>query len=80
MTTEHVVAEWSTRPFTSVKRRHLDVEHRVRLVVYHDAGVDVVHEVRCDDYGPADGWATAEAYEVRPHGVEHVTSESRWWA
>lgn len=74
-----LVASWTERPFTSHRRRSVTVEHRILLDAYPGVGVDLRHEVRCDDYGPGDGWVLAEAYEVREHGVDRVRPNGEWW-
>ncbi|ELZ96644.1 hypothetical protein [Haloferax sulfurifontis] len=65
--TERLLASWEDAPYVSYDRRSAVVEHRIRLVVYDDGNVDVVHEVRSDDDRadePAE-WTPKEAHEVR---------------
>ncbi|WP_255149004.1 hypothetical protein [Halorarius halobius] len=80
--TERLVAEWSERPFTSVKRRRATVEHRVLVEHHGGVGVDVRHEVRCPDVdGLPDEWTPAEVFEARQHGLDKVTAAAAgWWA
>ena len=69
MTDTYTVATWTEAPYTSYDKRHIRVEHRVRLLVYHEDHVDVVHEGRqCDD-GQRGEWKGIDVLEVRPHGV-----------
>jgi hypothetical protein len=78
--TNRLIAEWSEQPFTSIKRRRVTVEHRILADTFPGVGCDIRHEVRCEEYGPEDGWTTAEVYEVRQHGVDRVEADERWWS
>ncbi|WP_148708249.1 hypothetical protein [Haloferax sp. Atlit-12N] len=74
MTDSRLLAEWTDRPYVSVRRRNAVVEHRIRLLAYDHGGVDVVHEVRSDDdraTEPAE-WTRREAHEVRGGRVTKV--------
>lgn len=75
---EYVVAEWSESPFTAYDRRGDRVLHRVRLLAYGGAGVDVVHEVK--DEERQDEWVTKDAYEARQHGIRKESKTSEWWS
>ena len=64
---ERLLASWSEKPYVSHRRRSTVVEHRLRLIVYSDGNVDVVHDIRAgrrNDREPEE-WAEAEIYEVR---------------
>lgn len=74
-----LIAEWQEAPFTDIKRRSVTVDHRVIAETYPGIGADIRHEVRCDEYGHADGWTAAEVYEIRDHGVIRVKSDGEWW-
>lgn len=69
MTDTYTVATWTEAPYTSYDKRHIRVEHRVRLLVYDEDHVDVVHERRQDDDGQRGEWKGVDVLEVRPHGV-----------
>ncbi|WP_232688025.1 hypothetical protein [Halobacterium zhouii] len=74
---ERVVADWRERPFSDTERRRETVHHRIRVVAHDGVGVDVQHEVRRETEG---AWTTAEVFESRPHGIEKVNLDERWWA
>lgn len=70
---ERVVAEWEASPYTSFKRRHVTIGHRVIVEPVQGVGVDVHHEARLDaGNGPPGEWTPLEVYEARPHGIEHI--------
>jgi hypothetical protein len=69
VTDTYTVATWTEAPYTSYDKRHIRVEHRVRLLVYDEDHVDVVHERRQDDDGQRGEWKGVDVLEVRPHGV-----------
>ena len=69
MTDTYTVVTWTEMPYTSYDKRHIRVEHRVRLVVYDETTVDVLHERRCDGGGQRGDWEGVDVLEVRPHGV-----------
>lgn len=78
---ERLIAEWSDTPFTSHRRRHVTVHHRLILTHYPGVGVDLRHEVRAPDYtAVGDDWLEAEVWEVRDHGIRTVASDDRWWS
>lgn len=68
---ERLIAEWTERPYTSHRKRHYVVEHRIIATWYPCVGADVRHEIRCPDRG-IDDWSTAESWEMRDHGVDKV--------
>ena len=69
MTDTYTVATWTEAPYTSYDKRHIRVEHRVRVIVYGEDFVDVVHERRRDDDGQRGDWKGVEVLKVRGHGV-----------
>lgn len=71
MTYSETVATWKTHPYTSHDKRSWTVHHRVLLKKYDSGLVDVIVERKLPDAGQT-SWAEVEAYEIRPHGVEHV--------
>jgi hypothetical protein len=67
---EFTIGRWSDHPYTSYDKRHIEVEHRVRVVVYGSNFVDVIHERRqYDETTPAPGWKTVETVEIRDYGA-----------
>lgn len=68
MTDSYIVATWTEAPCTSYDKRHIRVEHRVRVLVYDEGHIDVVHERRRDD-GQRGDWKGVKVLEVRPHDV-----------
>jgi len=75
VTDERLVASWSDKPYTSHRKRHITVEHRIFVVWYPGVGCDIRHEIQCDERGYND-WTVAEAWEFRDHGVEKVTRDA----
>ena len=76
MTDAYTVASWTEMPYTSYEKRHIGVEHRVRVLVYDEGTVDVVHERRLNEDNQRGDWESADVLEVRPHGVrEHSLGE-----
>lgn len=76
---DFVIASWTERPYTSHKRRSWRVEHRVVAEAHEDVGVDIRHEVRCQDNPDTDGWKPAEIYEARAHGIDKIKAKEEWW-
>lgn len=76
---DFVIASWTERPYTSYKRRSWRVEHRVVAEAHEDVGVDIRHEVRCDEHEDP-GWQLAEVYEARAHGIDKIKARGEWWA
>lgn len=76
---ERLVCQWTSRPFTSVKKRHIRVEHRIILESLPQAGVDVRHEIKCPERDVPE-WQPAEVYECREYGIQRVGSDNRWWS
>lgn len=74
MSEQRSIATWSDRPFTDHRHRHIRVEHRIIAHWYPGVGADIVHEIRCEREG-IDEWTTAEAWELRDHGVEKVKTD-----
>lgn len=70
---ERLVATWTDKPYTGVKKRHRTVEHRVKAVWYPGVGADIIHEVRSEDAG-VDDWQLAEKWEFRDQGVDKLTT------
>ena len=68
----YTVAEWETHPYTSHDKRHRTVHHRIRLMWYSSDMADVVVERKIPDEGLT-SWTEVEIYELRPHGVTHVS-------
>jgi hypothetical protein len=60
-------------PYTNYDKRHIRVEHRVRVLVYDEGTVDVLHERRRDDDGQRGDWKSVDVLEVRQHGVREVS-------
>ncbi|WP_135807275.1 hypothetical protein [Halorussus marinus] len=77
---QHVLSEWSTKPFIGIRHRHETVEHRLVIEYFHGVGVDIHHEVRSQDSEKfPDDWAAAETIEVREYGARHdLRPEARW--
>lgn len=73
MTDTYTVATWTDAPYTNYDMRHIRVEHRVRVLVYGEKTVDVVHERRRDDDGQRGDWESVDILEVRPHGVHELS-------
>jgi len=69
VTDSYTVATWTEMPYTSYDKRHIRVEHRVRVLVYDEGHIDMVHERRRDDDGQRGEWKGVDVLEVRPHGV-----------
>jgi len=65
----YTVSTWTEMPYTSYNKRHIRVEHRVRVLVYGEQAIDVLHERRRDDNGQRGDWEGIDVLEVRPHGV-----------
>lgn len=70
---ERLIARWADRPYTSHRKRHIRVEHRIIANWYPGVGADIRHEIRCPRRGH-DDWTAAETWEMRSHGVEKVTT------
>jgi hypothetical protein len=63
------IGEWTERPYTSHDKRHIEVHHRVRVLVYQDVA-DVLHERRTHDGETHDpDWQVVETVEIRDHGA-----------
>ena len=67
------LAAWTNKPFTSHRKRHYTVEHRLVLDYYPDVGADIRHEIRCERRD-LDEWTLAEKWECRAHGIDHITT------
>jgi hypothetical protein len=65
----YTVATWTEAPYTSYDKRHIQIEHRVRLLVHEPTVIDVIHERRTDDDGHRGDWEGVDVLEVRSHGV-----------
>ncbi|WP_265112236.1 hypothetical protein [Halosolutus halophilus] len=78
--TRHVMAEWSTKPFTGFRHRHETVEHRLVVEYTHGVGVDIRHEVRSEESSKFSGeWSAVETLEVREYGARLDRQlEARW--
>lgn len=72
---ERVIATWRDKPYTSVNKRYITVEHRVVANWYPSVGADIRHEIRCEQRG-IDEWTLAEKWEMRDHGVEKMVTKS----
>lgn len=72
--TERLITEWSNKPYTSHRKRHITVNHRIVINWYPDVGCDVRHEIKCDRRD-IDEWTLAEKWECRAHGVEKMTTK-----
>lgn len=69
---EFTIGRWSEYPYTSHDKRHIEIEHRVRVLVYGNNFVDVTHERRRQDRDTHDpDWTTVETVEVRDYGARH---------
>lgn len=75
---ERLIDSWTSKPFTSVRKRSIRVEHRLLLVAYPSGDVDVCHQVKCPRRD-VDDWTDAEVYEVRDHGIERVVKDGGRW-
>lgn len=65
------IASWTERPYTSHDKRHIRVEHRVRVLAYDGAFADVQHERRRRDKNKVlDDWQEVEVVEIRDHGMQ----------
>jgi len=69
VTDTYTVATWTEAPYTSYDKRHIRVEHRVRLLAYDEGHIDVVHERRQDDDGQRGEWKAINVWEVRANSV-----------
>ena len=76
---ERLICEFTTKPFTGHRKRHISVNHQFVLNAYPDGSVDIRHLVRCPERG-FESWTEAEAWEIRDHGIERVPKAGRWWA
>jgi hypothetical protein len=65
------LATWTEAPYTSHDKRHIRVEHRVRVLAYDGDFADVQHERRTNDRGDRTDWKTVEVVELRDHGMQH---------
>jgi hypothetical protein len=70
VTDAYNIAIWTDAPYTSYDKRHIQIEHRVRLLVHEPTVIDVIHERRTDDDGQWGDWEGVDVLEVRPHGVQ----------
>jgi hypothetical protein len=71
MTDTVTIASWTEHPYTSHDKRHITVEHRVRVLHYDGGHADVQHERRRRDKNKViDDWTTVEVAELRDHGLE----------
>jgi hypothetical protein len=71
---ERLIYEYTERPYTGVRKRHITVEHRILANRYPGVGTDIRHEIRCEERG-IDDWVLAEAWEMREHGIEHFKTD-----
>jgi hypothetical protein len=69
---EFTIGSWVEHPYTSHDKRHIKVEHRVRVLVYDGGFADVNHERRENDGShTVPEWRTVESVEIRDHGARH---------
>jgi len=67
---EFTIGRWSEHPYTSHDKRHIEIHHRVRVVVYGNNFADVIHERRKHDgETAAPDWKTVETVEIRDYGA-----------
>ena len=69
MTDSVTIASWTEHPYTSYDKRHIRVEHRVRVLAYDGGFADVQHERRKNDRGTTTDWVTVDVVELRDHGL-----------
>jgi hypothetical protein len=66
------IASWVEQPYTSYDKRHIKVEHRVRVLAYGGGFADIQHERRRRDKNKIlDGWKEVAVVELRDHGMNH---------
>jgi hypothetical protein len=70
MSDDVTIGRWSESPYTSYDKRHITIDHRVRIIDYGGGMVDVVHERRQND-GDRGEWEQVAYAEVREHGMTH---------
>jgi len=63
------IASWTEMPYTSHDKRHIKIEHRVRVLAYEGGLTDIQHERRENDRGNRTEWVEVEVVEVRDHGT-----------
>ena len=63
------IASWVEHPYTSHDKRHIKVEHRVRVLAYDGGFADVQHERRKNNRGDCTAWTEVEVVELRDHGL-----------
>jgi hypothetical protein len=74
MTETVVIASWTEHPYTSHDKRHITVEHRVRVLAYDGGFADIQHERRRRDKNKIlDGWKEVAVVELRDHGMNYRT-------
>lgn len=67
------IAEWSRNPYTGVRKRHITVDHRIVADNIPGVGVDIRHQIRCEERGQIE-WKDIEVWEFRDHGVNKVSA------
>ena len=65
MTDTQTIASWTEHPYTSYDKRHITVEHRVRVLSYDGGFADVQHERRTNDNGKCSNWKEVSVAELR---------------
>jgi hypothetical protein len=71
MSDTFTIGRWTERPYTSYDKRHIKIEHRVRVLAYDGGISDVSHERRENDNGTVSDWKEVEVVEIRDHGAIH---------
>ena len=70
MSDSETIASWTESPYTSYEKRHIEIEHRVRVLAYDGGFADVQHERRMNDGGTKGEWKEVEVVELRDHGMD----------
>jgi len=79
---EHIMAQWTDKPFHGVSHRYESVEHRILVEYVHGVGVDITHQVRSEDSDRVpEEWSPVKRIEVREHGARYDKyPRARWFS
>ena len=73
---QHVLYQWSTKPFLDHRHKYETVEQRVVVEYYDGVGADIRWEARSEDTAKfPDSWGLVESVELREHGARHTKHE-----
>lgn len=73
MTEAVTIASWTEHPYTGYDKRHIKIEHRVRVLRYDGGFADVHHERRRNAHGTCSEWVDVAVVELRDHGMRRET-------